>query len=95
MGRDVHIAHLNYFEDDQKIHITWIEKVTILIYKRFSNEVVSFIWTNTVMNMADLIKNGSQEICITVFKAIEDLLAQSNCVKHLANNRFLGWAFHE
>jgi len=33
-----------------------------------------------------MIKNGSQEICSTIYKALEDLLLQSNCVDLFMNN---------
>ncbi len=36
--------------------------------------------------MSDLIKNGTHEICMTVYKAIEDMLTQANCVDLFMNN---------
>lgn len=38
------------------------------------------------MSISDLIKNGTQEICMTVYKSIEDLLSQANCVDLFMNN---------
>ncbi len=48
--------------------------------------MVNFTWSTTVTSIADLIKNGTLDICLTVFKSIEDLLSNNHCVDLFMNN---------
>ncbi len=47
---------------------------------------MNFAWSTTVASVSDLIKNGTHDICMTVYKAIEDMLTQANCVDLFMNN---------
>lgn len=51
-----------------------------------SNEVLNYTWTNTVANIAELIKNGSHEVCLSAYKAVEDFLTHPNCIELFMNN---------
>ena len=51
-----------------------------------SNELLDFSWTSSTLLILEVIKNGSQDIIQTVYKALEDILIQSNCVSLFMNN---------
>lgn len=45
-------------------------KCNLFLTEPNSTEVVNFAWSNTVTSIADLIRNGSHEICMTVYQSI-------------------------
>lgn len=54
-----------------------------------SSELLDYVWTNSVQMITEMVRNGSQEICSIVYKSLEDLLSQQNCVSLIPYYRLL------
>ena len=58
MGGNLHLTDIDSTSHNQEIYFSRVENVSsfTFIHLIFSNEILTYAWTNTVLSIADLIK---------------------------------------
>jgi hypothetical protein len=51
-----------------------------------TTELVNLVWCNAVLAICELLKIGTQEIYSALYKSLEDMLSQADCVDIFMNN---------